>query len=77
MNDPWLLSYLLEVTIERIKTEGTPAGFALENFVFVGLQKQASWSTTKPETFYGPHGFWTKLDLVSSDRSGCSPRMLR
>ena len=52
LNDTGLLSYLLGITVDRIKTEGTLAGSALENFVFMELRKQASWSTTKPEIFY-------------------------
>ena len=52
LNDTGLLSYLLGITADRIKTEGTLAGAALENFVFMELRKQASWSKIQPEIFY-------------------------
>jgi len=52
VNDTGLLSYLLGITVDRIKTEGTLAGAALENFVLMELRKQSSWSMTRPEIFY-------------------------
>jgi predicted AAA+ superfamily ATPase len=48
LNDTGLLSNLLGITVDRIKAEGTLAGAALENFVFMELRKQSSWSTTPP-----------------------------
>ena len=70
LNDTELLSYLLGITVDRIKTEGTLAGAALENFVFMELRKQASWSTTKPEIFYWRTASGQEVDLVLEDRRG-------
>jgi hypothetical protein len=70
LNDTGLLSYLLGITIDRIKTEGTLAGATLENFVFMELRKQASWSTTRPEIFYRRTASGQEVDLVLEDRSG-------
>jgi predicted AAA+ superfamily ATPase len=70
LNDTGLLSYLLGITIDRIKTEGTLAGATLENFVFMELRKQASWSTTRPEIFYWRTASGQEVDLVLEDRSG-------
>jgi hypothetical protein len=70
LNDTGLLSYLLGITIDRIKTEGTLVGATLENFVFMELRKQASWSTTQPEIFYWRTASGQEVDLVLEDRSG-------
>lgn len=70
LNDTGLLSYLLGITVDRIKTEGTLAGATLENFVFMELRKQASWSTTLPEIFYWRTASGQEVDLVLEDRSG-------
>jgi hypothetical protein len=70
LNDTGLLSYLLGITIDRIKTEGTLAGATLENCVFMELRKQASWSTTRPEIFYWRTASGQEVDLVLEDRSG-------
>jgi predicted AAA+ superfamily ATPase len=70
LNDTGLLSYLLGITVDRIKTEGTLAGSALENFAFMELRKQASWSTTKPEIFYWRTASGQEVDLVLEDRAG-------
>lgn len=70
LNDTGLLSYLLGITIDRIKAEGTLAGAALESFVFMELRKQASWSTTRPEIFYWRTASGKEVDLVLEERSG-------
>jgi uncharacterized protein len=70
LNDTGLLSYLLGITVDRIKTEGTLAGSALENFVFMELRKQASWSTTKPEIFYWRTASGQEVDVILEDRTG-------
>jgi uncharacterized protein len=70
LNDTGLLSYLLGITIDRTKTEGTLAGATLENFVFMELRKQASSSTTQPEIFYWCTASGQEVDLVLEDRSG-------
>ena len=70
LNDTGLLSYLLGITVDRIKTEGTLAGAALENFVLMELRKQSSWSTTRPEIFYWRTASGQEVDVVLEDRSG-------
>jgi predicted AAA+ superfamily ATPase len=70
VNDTGLLSYLLGITVDRIKTEGTLAGTALENFVLMELRKQASWSKTRPEIFYWRTASGQEVDVVLEDRAG-------
>jgi hypothetical protein len=70
LNDTGLLSYLLGITADRIKTEGTLAGAALENFVLMELRKQSSWSTTRPEIFYWRTASGQEVDVVLEDRTG-------
>jgi predicted AAA+ superfamily ATPase len=70
LNDTGLLSYLLGITLDRIKTDGTLAGAALENFVLMELRKQSSWSTTRPEIFYWRTASGQEVDVVLEDRSG-------
>lgn len=70
LNDTGLLSYLVGITVDRLKTEGTLAGALLENFVFIELRKQASWSSTVPEIFDWRTASGQEVDLVLEDRSG-------
>ncbi len=70
LNDTGLLSYLLGITAGRLRTEGTLAGAALENFVFMELRKQSAWSATKPEIFYWRTASGQEVDLVLEDRMG-------
>jgi predicted AAA+ superfamily ATPase len=70
LNDTGLLSYLLGITVDRIKTEGTLAGTALENFVLMELRKQSSWSTTRPEILYWRTASGQEVDVVLEDRTG-------
>jgi len=70
LNDTGLLSYLLGITVDRIKSEGTLAGALLENFVFMELRKQSSWSMTQPEIFYWRTASGQEVDLVMEDRTG-------
>lgn len=70
LNDTGLLSYLLGITVDRIKSEGTLAGALLENFVFMELRKQSSWSMTQPEIFYWRTASGQEVDLMMEDRTG-------
>ncbi len=70
LNDTGLLSYLLGITAGRLRTEGTLAGAALENFVLMELRKQSAWSATKPEIFYWRTASGQEVDLVLEDRMG-------
>jgi predicted AAA+ superfamily ATPase len=64
------LSHLLGITVGPIKTEGTLAGAALENFVFMELRKQSTWSSIQPEIFYWRTASGQEVDLVLEDRAG-------
>ena len=70
LNDTGLLSYLLGITIDRIKTEGKLAGETLENFVFMELRKQSTWSSIQPEIFYWRTASGQEVDIVLEDRAG-------
>lgn len=70
LNDTGLLSYLLGITVERLLSEGSLAGAALENFVFMELRKQSAWSRIQPEIFYWRTASGQEVDLVLEDRSG-------
>ena len=70
LNDTGLLSYLLGVTVDRMQAEGTLAGAALENFVFMELRKQSTWTSIQPEIFYWRTASGQEVDLVLEDRSG-------
>ncbi len=70
LNDAGLLSHLLGITLDRFRTDGTLAGAMLENFLFMELRKQISWSTTQPEIFYWRTASGLEVDLVLEDRSG-------
>ena len=58
------------VTVDRMQAEGTLAGAALENFVFMELRKQSTWSSIQPEIFYWRTASGQEVDLVLEDRSG-------
>lgn len=70
LNDAGLLSYLLGLTVDRLKTEGNLAGSVLENFVVMELRKQSPWSETQPELFYWRTASGQEVDVVLEDRAG-------
>jgi hypothetical protein len=70
LNDTGLLAYLLGVTVDRLKTEGNLTGAILENFVFMELRKQSTWSVTQPELFYWRTASGQEVDVVLEDRAG-------
>jgi hypothetical protein len=70
LNDTGLLSHLLGMTTERIKTEGNVAGSMLENFVLAELRKQAAWSKTQPSIYFWRTASGQEVDVVLEDRAG-------
>ena len=70
MSDTGLLAYLLGATVDRLKTEGNLAGAILENFVFMELRKQSTWSATQPELFYWRTVSGQEVDVVLEYRAG-------
>jgi predicted AAA+ superfamily ATPase len=70
LNDTGLLAYLLGATVDRLKTEGNLTGAILENFVFMELRKQSTWSATQPELFYWRTASGQEVDVVLEDRAG-------
>ena len=70
LNDTGLLAYVLGITIDRLKAEGTLAGAVLKNFVLMELRKQSSWSVAQPELFYWRTASGQEVDIVLEDRAG-------
>ncbi len=70
LNDTGLLAHLLGATVDRLTAEGNLAGAMLENFVFMELRKQSTWSETQPELFYWRTASGQEVDLVLEDRAG-------
>jgi predicted AAA+ superfamily ATPase len=70
LNDTGLLTYLLGATVDRLKTESNLTGAILENFVYMELRKQSTWSATQPELFYWRTASGQEVDIVLEDRAG-------
>ncbi len=70
LNDTGLLAHLLGLTAERLKLDETLAGGLLENFVYMELRKQSSWSETQPEFFFWRTVSGQEVDIVLEDRAG-------
>jgi predicted AAA+ superfamily ATPase len=70
LDDTGLLSHLLGLTVERLKMDGTLAGGALENFVFMELRKQSAWSEIQPEFFFWRTAAGQEVDIVLEDSAG-------
>lgn len=70
LNDSGLLIHALAATVERLASQGSLAGAALENFVVMELRKQCAWSKTKPQVFYWRTASGREVDIVLEDRAG-------
>ena len=70
LNDTGLLAHALGATPERIKQEGNLAGAILENFVFMELRKQCTWSHARPQLFFWRTVSGQEVDIVLEDASG-------
>jgi uncharacterized protein len=70
LNDTGLLAHLSGLTRERLETEGTVAGGVVENFVFMELLKQSSWSEEPRELFYWRTANGQEVDFVLENSAG-------
>lgn len=62
--DTGLMAYLTGLTAERLEREPTVLGGLVENFVAMELQKQQTWSRTRPELFHYRDYSGTEVDFV-------------
>ena len=62
--DTGLLTYLLDLTEERLKRDPKSEGALLENFVFQELMKQRTWSRTRPEIYHFRDHTGNEVDFV-------------
>ena len=70
LNDSGLLSHLMGVTGEGLKTDRTALGAILENFVLMELRKQATWSETQPQFYYWRTVSGLEVDIVLENDAG-------
>ncbi len=70
MNDTGLLAHLLGLTAERLNLDPTLARGVMENFVFMELLKQATWSKIAPEFFFWRTASGQEVDLLLEDSTG-------
>jgi len=68
--DTGLLSYFLDLNLERALKDSMLMGKVLENFVVAELKKQATWNTTKVESFHFRTITGEEVDIILEDRSG-------
>jgi predicted AAA+ superfamily ATPase len=68
--DSGLLSYLLNVTVDRMVDDNFYTGNIVENFIVGELKKQALWSSTQVELFHFRTSSGEEVDIVLEDRSG-------
>jgi predicted AAA+ superfamily ATPase len=64
LSDTGLAAHLLHLTRERLNQEPTLGRALLENFVFMELRKQASWSRERPRLFHWRTHTQQEVDLV-------------
>lgn len=69
MCDTGLMAHLLGANRERIITGGQ-IGPLLENFVIMELQKQITWSETRPKMFHFRTQAGQEVDIVLEDNAG-------
>jgi hypothetical protein len=69
MSDTGLMSHLLGTDKEQMAARGF-IGHLLENFVFMELKKQATWSKVKPQLLHFRTQAGQEVDIVLEDRSG-------
>lgn len=68
--DSGLLSYLLGITLDRALQEPAIMGKVVENFVVSELQKQITWSLTRPEMFHFRTSSGEEVDIILESRKG-------
>jgi predicted AAA+ superfamily ATPase len=70
LNDTGLLTHLLGADSRRLAGDRTLAGHLLENFAFLELTKQSSWSRAQPALFHFRTQTGQEVDLVLEDSAG-------
>jgi predicted AAA+ superfamily ATPase len=70
LNDTGLLAHLLGLGEDRLGHDLKAFGPLIENFVYMELQKQASWSKTRPTLFHWRTHAGREVDIVMEDRTG-------
>jgi uncharacterized protein len=70
ISDTGLLSYMLDLDMERLRIDRTRLGYFLENFVAMELFKQLGWSKKRCNLYHFRTEGGYEVDLVLEDPSG-------
>lgn len=70
IGDAGLLSYLLDLNLERLQLNPTLAGALTENFVVGELNKQAGWSKIQVKMFHFRTSNDREVDIILENRTG-------
>lgn len=68
--DTGILSYLQEITVERLLKEPQFTGNLLENFVWSELTKQVSWSDMRVKIYHFRTAGGIEIDILLEDQMG-------
>jgi predicted AAA+ superfamily ATPase len=68
--DSGLLSHLLGINQDRLLIDTALMGSLLENFVFIELKKQATWSKKRVNFYYFRTLDGTEVDILLEDKAG-------
>lgn len=68
--DSGLLSFLLNLDMQRALSDPQSMGFILENFVITELIKHETWNTTRVQLYYMRTASDIEVDIVLEDASG-------
>ena len=70
IGDTGLLSYLLDLNLEKLQTNPTLAGALTENFVVNELNKQAGWSEIRIKMFHFRTSNDREVDIILENSGG-------
>jgi hypothetical protein len=70
MNDTGLLTHLLGMDANRLKSDSMAGGAILENFVVTEVCKQRGWSKGRPDLFHFRSYAGDEVDIVLEDKAG-------
>jgi predicted AAA+ superfamily ATPase len=70
IGDTGLLSYLLDLNLDRLRSNPTLAGALTENFVVGELNKQAGWSKVRVKIFHFRTSNDREVDVILENRGG-------
>jgi uncharacterized protein len=68
--DSGLLTYLLDVSLEKLLENNPHTGKIVENFVMNELQKQSTWSKLHIQLYHFRTSNGEEVDIILEDRSG-------